>query len=106
MAWVLLSIASCFEVLMALGLKWSHGFTRLGGSLLAIAAGIISMTLLALALRTLPVGTGYAVWTGLGAVFTALVGIVALGESRDALRLVGIAAVVLGVVLLQLTEPH
>jgi quaternary ammonium compound-resistance protein SugE len=106
MAWVLLSIASCFEVLMALGLKWSHGFTRLGGSLLAIAAGIISMTLLALALRTLPVGTGYAVWTGLGAVFTALVGIVALGESRDALRLAGIAAVVLGVVLLQLTEPH
>jgi quaternary ammonium compound-resistance protein SugE len=106
MAWVLLSIASCFEVLMALGLKWSHGFTRLGGSLLAIAAGIVSMTLLALALRTLPVGTGYAVWTGLGAVFTALVGIVALGESRDALRLAGIVAVVLGVVLLQLTEPH
>ena len=106
MAWALLIVASGFEVVMALGLKWSHGFTRLGGSLLAIAASIVSMGLLALALRTLPVGTGYAVWTGLGAVFTALVGIVALGESRDVLRLAGIAAVVVGVVLLQLTEPH
>ena len=106
MAWAILIVASGFEVLMALGLKWSHGFTRLGGSLLAIAASIVSMTLLALALRTLPVGPGYAVWTGLGAVFTALVGIVALGESRDVLRLAGIAAVVVGVVLLQLTEPH
>ena len=106
MAWVLLIVASCFEVLMALGLKWSHGFTRLGGSLLALAASIVSMTLLALALRPLPVGTGYAVWTGLGAVFTALVGIVALGESRDALRLAGSAAVGVGVGLLQLTEPH
>jgi quaternary ammonium compound-resistance protein SugE len=106
MAWAILIVASGFEVLMAIGLKWSLGFTRLGGSLLAIAASIVSMTLLALALRTLPVGTGYAVWTGLGAVFTALVGIVALGESRDVLRLAGIAAVVVGVVLLQLTEPH
>ena len=106
MAWAILIVASGFEVLMALGLKWSHGFTRLGGSLLAIAAGTVSMALLALALRTLPVGTGYAVWTGLGAVFTALVGIVALGESREAVRLAGIAAVVVGVVLLQLTEPH
>jgi len=104
MAWAILIVASGFEVLMALGLKWSHGFTRLGGSLLAIAASIVSMGLLALALRTLPVGTGYAVWTGLGAVFTALVGIVALGESREAVRLAGIAAVVVGVVLLQLTE--
>ena len=104
MAWLLLVVASVFEVVMALGLKWSHGFTRLGGSLLAIAASIVSMGLLALALRTLPVGTGYAVWTGLGAVFTALVGIVALGESREAVRLAGIAAVVVGVVLLQLTE--
>jgi quaternary ammonium compound-resistance protein SugE len=106
MAWLLLVVASVFEVVMALGLKWSHGFTRLGGSLLAIAGGLVSMTLLATALRSLPVGTGYAVWTGLGAVFTALVGMLALGESRDALRLAGIAAVVVGVVLLQLTEQH
>ena len=104
MAWLLLVVASTFEVVMALGLKWSEGFTRLGGSLLAIVGAVFSMALLALALRSLPVGTGYAVWTGLGAVFTALVGIVALGESRDVLRLAGIAAVVFGVVLLQLSE--
>ncbi len=106
MAWLLLVVASAFEVVMALGLKWSQGFTRLGGSVLAIAGGAVSMALLAMALRSLPVGTGYAVWTGLGAVFTALVGMLALGESRDALRLAGIAAVVFGVVLLQLSEQH
>jgi len=104
MAWLLLVVASTFEVVMALGLKWSVGFTRLGGSLLAIVGGVFSMVLLALALRSLPVGTGYAVWTGLGAVFTALVGMLALGESRDVLRLAGIAAVVVGVVMLQLSE--
>jgi quaternary ammonium compound-resistance protein SugE len=105
-AWVILFLASLFEVVMALGLKWSHGFTRLGGSMLAIGGGVISMWLLAIALRSLPVGTGYAVWTGLGAVFTAVAGMVALGESRDAMRLAGIAAVISGVVLLQLTEHH
>ena len=104
MAWVLLVVASGFEVVMALGLKWSQGFTRLGGSALAVVGGAISMGLLAVALRSLPVGTGYAVWTGLGATFTALIGMVALGESRDAVRLAGIAAVVVGVVLLQLSE--
>ena len=104
MAWLLLVVASMFEVVMALGLKWSEGFTRLGGSLLAIVGAVFSMALLALALRSLPVGTGYAVWTGLGAVFTALVGMLALGESRDVLRLAGIAAVVVGVVMLQLSE--
>jgi len=104
MAWLLLVVASTFEVVMALGLKWSEGFTRLGGSLLAIVGGVFSLALLAQALRSLPVGTGYAVWTGLGAVFTALVGMLALGESRDVLRLAGIAAVVVGVVMLQLSE--
>jgi quaternary ammonium compound-resistance protein SugE len=104
--WVILVAASACEVVMALGLKWSEGFTRLGGSALAIGGGVVSMALLAIALRSLPVGTGYAVWTGLGAVFTALVGMVALGESRDAVRVAGIVAVVTGVVLLQLAEHH
>lgn len=104
--WVILVAASVCEVVMALGLKWSDGFTRLGGSLLAIGGGVVSMALLAIALRSLPVGTGYAVWTGLGAVFTALVGMLALGESRDAVRIAGIVAVVTGVVLLQLAEHH
>jgi quaternary ammonium compound-resistance protein SugE len=104
--WLVLVTASAFEVVMALGLKWSDGFTRLGGSAMAIGGGLVSMGLLAIALRSVPVGTGYAVWTGLGAAFTALVGMTALDESRDAVRVVGIAAVVTGVVLLQLSEHH
>jgi quaternary ammonium compound-resistance protein SugE len=103
MAWVILVIASVFEVVMALGLKWSHGFTRLGGSAVAVAGAVISMWLLAVALRSLPVGTGYAVWTGLGAAFTTVVGMAALGESRDLLRLGAIALILAGVVVLQLT---
>jgi quaternary ammonium compound-resistance protein SugE len=104
--WIILVLASAFEVVMALGLKWSDGFTRLGGSAVAIAGSVVSMGLLAIALRSVPVGTGYAVWTGLGAVFTALVGMTALGESRDAVRVAGIAAVVTSVVLLQLSGHH
>ena len=104
--WIILVLASAFEVVMALGLKWSDGFTRLGGSAVAIAGSVVSMGLLAIALRSVPVGTGYAAWTGLGAVFTALVGMTALGESRDAVRVAGIAAVVTGVVLLQLSGHH
>lgn len=106
MAWAILFLASLFEVVMAMGLKWSHGFTELRGSLVAILGAAASMWLLALALRTLPVGTGYAVWTGLGGAFTAIVGIMALGESRDPLRLAGLVAVITGVVMLQLSEPH
>jgi len=104
--WLILVMASAFEVVMALGLKWSDGFSRLGGSAVAIGGAVVSMWLLAIALRSVPVGTGYAVWTGLGAVFTALVGMTALGEGRDAVRVAGIAAVVAGVVLLQLSEHH
>ena len=88
---------------MAFGLKWSHGFTRLGGSLVAVVGAAISMWLLALALRSLPVGTGYAVWTGLGAAFTAIVGIAALEENHDPLRLGAIGLIITGVVVLQLT---
>jgi quaternary ammonium compound-resistance protein SugE len=102
-AWLILFLASAFEVVMALGLKASHGFTRLGGSLVGIGGAVVSMWLLAWALRSLPVGTGYAVWTGLGAVLTAITGMVALGESRDAMRIGAIALIVTGVVLLQLT---
>jgi quaternary ammonium compound-resistance protein SugE len=104
--WIILVLASAFEVVMALGLKWSDGFTRLGGSAVAIAGSVVSMGLLAIALRSVPVGTGYAVWTGLGAVFTALVGMTALGESGDVVRVASIAAVVTGAVLLQLSGHH
>jgi quaternary ammonium compound-resistance protein SugE len=104
MAWLVLVVASVFEVVMAFGIKRSAGFTNLGWSAVALLGAAASMWLLALALRSVPMGTGYAVWTGLGGAFTALVGIVALGESRDPVRLAGLAAVVLGVVLLQLSE--
>jgi quaternary ammonium compound-resistance protein SugE len=103
-AWLILCLASGFEVVMALGIKASHGFTRLGGSLVAVAGGVISMWLLAIALRSLPVGTGYAAWTGLGAIFTALVGMAALGESRDLARIGAILLIIAGVVILGLRE--
>ena len=106
MAWLMLVVASMFEVVMAFGIKRSAGFTNLAWSAIALVGAGASMWLLALALRSLPMGTGYAVWTGLGGAFTALVGIVALGESRDPMRLAGLAAVVVGVVLLQLSEHH
>jgi quaternary ammonium compound-resistance protein SugE len=103
-AWLVLLLASGCEVVMALGLKANHGFTRLGGSVVAVAGGVASMWLLAVALRSLPVGTGYAAWTGLGGVFTALVGMVALGESRDPVRVGAVALIVAGVVALGLRE--
>jgi len=104
MAWIILIFASMFEVVMALGLKRSAGFTHLAWSAVALLGAAASMWLLALALRTIPMGTGYAVWTGLGGAFTAVVGMVALGESRDPMRLAGLVTVVVGVVLLQLSE--
>jgi quaternary ammonium compound-resistance protein SugE len=99
-AWTILLLASLCEVVMALGLKMSQGFTRLGGSLVAILGAVASLWLLALALRHVPVGTGYALWTGLGAVFTAAVGMISLGESRDPVRLGAIALIVVGVTVL------
>ncbi len=106
MAWIVLVIASAFEVVMAQGLKASHGFTALGGSLMAIAGAVASMYLLAVALRSLPVGTGYAVWTGLGAVGTAVFGMLVLGESRDPLRLLAIGTILAGVVGLKVVTPE
>ena len=106
MAWIVLIFASMCEVVMALGLKRSAGFTNPAWSGVALLGAAASMWLLALALRTIPMGTGYAVWTGLGGAFTALLGMIALGESRDPMRLAGLATVLAGVVLLQLSEHH
>ncbi|HYH45794.1 MAG TPA: quaternary ammonium compound efflux SMR transporter SugE [Thermoanaerobaculia bacterium] len=104
MAWVYLVIAGLLEVVWAVGLKKTEGFTRLGPSLLTLAAMVASMALLAQALRTLPTGTAYAVWVGIGAVGTALFGLVYLGEPRTALRLVSLALIVLGVIGLRMAE--
>lgn len=103
--WTLLLIAGLFEVGWAIGLKYSHGFTRLTPSLLTVVAMAISLFLLGKALRDIPVGTGYAVWTGVGAVGTAILGIVLLNEPRDLARLGCIALIVLGIAGLKLTAP-
>ena len=104
-AWILLLVAGLFEVVWAVGLKYTDGFTRPLPSAITLTAMALSMILLARALRTIPVGTGYAVWTGIGAVGTALVGIWLLGEPRAAGRLLSIAAIVGGIVGLKLASP-
>lgn len=96
-AWALLIVAGVLETVWAIGLKYSQGFTRPVPSVITAIAMILSMYLLALAVRTLPVGTAYAVWTGIGALGAAIFGIVLLDEPRTLLRLVSLALIVLGI---------
>ena len=103
-AWLVLLVAGLFEVVWAVGLKATDGFTRPLPSLLTLGAMAISVVLLSRALRDLPVGTAYAVWTGIGAVGVALVGILALGEQVSMVRLTSIAAIVAGIVGLKLAS--
>lgn len=98
MAWTILVIAGLFEVGWAIGLKYTEGFTRLWPSVWTAAAMAISVYLLAVALKSIPVGTGYAVWTGVGAVGTATLGIILFGEPANAARLACIALIVAGIV--------
>ena len=98
MAWFYLFIAGLFEIGWAIGLKYTDGFTRLLPSLLTLASMVISFALLGLALKTLPVGTAYAMWTGVGAVGTALLGIWLFGDPATMARLVCIAIIVSGIV--------
>jgi quaternary ammonium compound-resistance protein SugE len=106
MAWVILIIAGLFEVGWAIGLKYTDGFSRLWPSLGTAAAMIISLVLLGVALKTLPLGTAYAIWTGVGAVGTAILGIYLFGESGDPARLACIGLIVAGIVGLKLVTPH
>ena len=101
----LLVVAGLLETGWAIGLKYTAGFTRLWPSVATAAAMIASIWLLARALRVLPVGTGYAVWTGIGTVGAAILGIVLLGESRSAARLVCLALIVAGILGLRLRRP-
>ena len=98
MAWMMLCIAGILEIGFAFGMKSSEGFTRLMPSLLTVASGLSSVVLLSLALRTLAMGTGYAVWTGIGAAGTAIVGMMVLGESAAPMRLLCIVLIVAGVI--------
>lgn len=104
MSWFYLVIAGLLEIVWAIGLKYSEGFTRLVPSAITVVAMIASVGFLGLALRTIPVGTGYAVWTGIGAVGTAILGIVLLAEPATAARLLCIGVIVAGIVGLKLVS--
>lgn len=102
MAWIVLIIAGILEVVWAFTMKQSAGFTRLGPSLITVVAMIASVGLLSFAMRSLPLGTAYAVWTGIGAVGAFVVGIAVLGEAASALRLASVALILVGLVGLKL----
>ncbi len=102
MAWLCLFLAGLLEIVWALGLKYTEGFTRLVPSAVTVAAMLASVVLLGIALRTLPVGTGYAVWTGIGTVGTAILGMVLFNEPTTALRLASIGMIVAGIAGLKL----
>ncbi len=103
-AWLLLIVAGVLETVWAVGLKYSHGFTRPVASAITAVAMVLSMYLLALAVRTLPVGTAYAVWTGIGAIGAAAFGIILLNEPRTAWRLISLALIVIGIAGLKLSS--
>ncbi|MEQ8585313.1 MAG: quaternary ammonium compound efflux SMR transporter SugE [Thalassobaculaceae bacterium] len=105
MPWVVLVVAGLFEVVWAVAMKQSEGFTRLGPSLVTLAAMLVSFGLLAWAMRSLPLGTAYMVWTGIGAVGAFVVGAVFLGEAVNALRLAAALLIVAGIVLMKLSTP-
>jgi quaternary ammonium compound-resistance protein SugE len=104
MAWVYLFFAGLLEIGWAIGLKYTEGFTRLVPSVLTALSMTVSVILLGLALKTLPVGTGYAIWTGIGAVGTAILGIYLLGEPATLARLGSIALIIAGIVGLKLAS--
>ena len=103
MTWIILIIAGLLEVTWAVGLKYTHGFTKLMPTLWTLTAMLGSIGMLGLALRTLPLGTAYAIWTGIGTVDTVIYGIVALNEPASAVRLACIAMIVGGIIGLKLT---
>lgn len=103
MSWIILFIAGLLEVVWAIGLKYTHGFTRLTPSVITVTAMIVSIVLLSWAMRSLPVGTAYAVWTGIGAVGAAITGILLLGESASLARIASLALIVAGIVGLMLS---
>jgi quaternary ammonium compound-resistance protein SugE len=104
MAWVLLVVAGVFEVGWAIGLKYTHGFTKLVPTILTAASMIVSLGLLGIAMKSLPVGTAYSVWVGVGAVGTVILGIALLDEPATAGRIASIALIVLGIVGLKLSS--
>jgi quaternary ammonium compound-resistance protein SugE len=105
MAWIILAVAGVLEVVWAFAMKQSEGFTRLTPSVVTIAAMIVSFALLSWSMRTLPLGTAYAVWTGIGAIGAFIVGIVVLGESATPLRILAALMIVGGLALMKVSSP-
>lgn len=105
MAWVVLVIAGLFEVGWAIGLKYTEGFTRLWPTVGTVVAMVISLWMLGIAMRSLPVGTAYSVWVGVGAVGTVVLGIALFGEAVNPGRLISVALIIAGIVGLKLATP-
>ena len=104
MAWAYLTVAGLFEIGWAIGLKYSDGFSKLVPSLLTVVAMAFSIWLLSIAMRTIPVGTAYAVWTGIGAVGVAILGMVLFAESREVLRVICLFLIIAGIIGLKLVS--
>ncbi|MFC3768546.1 quaternary ammonium compound efflux SMR transporter SugE [Paenibacillus sp. GCM10012303] len=104
MAWFYLVIAGLFEVVWAFGLKYSHGFTRIGPSVITVAGMAVSFFFLSLALKSLPIGTAYAIWTGIGALGTVIVGMILFGEPREWTKILFLLFIVTGIVGLKVTS--
>ena len=105
MAWVILFVAGLFETGWAIGLKYTDGFTRIWPTVWTIVAMIISLWLLGIAMKTLPVGTAYSVWVGVGAVGTVVLGIALLEEPANAARLISVGLIIAGIIGLKLATP-
>lgn len=106
MAWLMLFIAGVLEVVWAFYMKQSEGFTRLTPSVITLVTMIISFALLSLSMRSLPLGTAYVIWTGIGAVGAFLLGIVVLGESTDPVRILAAVLIVSGLILMKVSSPE
>jgi len=103
MSWFVLFLAGLLEVVWAIGLKYTHGFTRLTPSIITVSAMIISIVMLSWAMKTLPAGTAYAVWTGIGAVGASVTGMLLLGESTSPARIISLVLIVAGIIGLKLS---
>lgn len=104
--WLILLCAGLFEIVWAIGLKYTDGFTRLWPSVITAFAMLISVTLLGISMKTLPVGTAYAVWVGVGAIGTAILGIILFNEPASLARLLSLLLILLGIIGLKLSTPH
>ncbi|MGB5287975.1 MAG: quaternary ammonium compound efflux SMR transporter SugE [Ignavibacteriaceae bacterium] len=102
MAWIYLLIAGLFEIGWAIGLKYTNGFTKLWPSVITIATMVLSFYFLSSAVKIIPIGTGYAIWTGIGAVGTAILGIILFGESKELIRIFFILLIVIGIIGLKI----